>query len=57
MSAHFQWNGLAILETSALALEDANYHDECLQVNELLRFARRRQKQQHRQSPRTSSPS
>jgi hypothetical protein len=37
IAAHFRWNGQAILKTSALALEDANYHDECEQVMHMLK--------------------
>jgi len=41
MAAHFRWNGQAILKTAALALEDANFHDECELVMQMLKRFRR----------------
>lgn len=40
IAVHFGWDGLAILKTAALALEDANFHDECEQVMQMLRRLR-----------------
>ncbi len=37
ISVHFEWNGRSVLKTAALALEDANYHDECEQVMQMLK--------------------
>jgi hypothetical protein len=45
LSEHFQWNGVAILETAAWALEDANYHRECAVVLGLVGVAKQTRKQ------------
>ena len=37
IAVHFGWDGLAILQTAAVALEDANFHDECEQVMRMLK--------------------
>jgi hypothetical protein len=44
VAEHFRWNGIAILETFALALEDANYHRECNQVRGMISNLKRKQK-------------
>jgi hypothetical protein len=36
IAEHFRWDGLRILETFALALEDANYHRECVKVRGMI---------------------
>lgn len=36
ISKYFKWNGVEILEASAYALEDANFHKECEVVTDLL---------------------
>ncbi|HEX3147897.1 MAG TPA: hypothetical protein VHR66_07420 [Gemmataceae bacterium] len=40
IAVHFGWNGLAVLKTAAAALEDANFHDESAQVQQMLRRLR-----------------
>ena len=41
IAGHFQWNGLAILRTAALALEDANFHQECELVHRMIENIKR----------------
>lgn len=36
VSHHFEWDGLKILETFFFALEDANFHTEAAQVQEMI---------------------
>ena len=33
---HFEWDGMAILQTFYSALEDANFHTECEEVQRMI---------------------
>ncbi len=36
LSKYFQWDGVKIMQASANALEDANFHSECAQIVEMI---------------------
>ena len=36
ISHYFEWDGLRILETFYSALEDANFHTECVEVQRMI---------------------
>jgi len=36
LATELQWNGNAILEVAAAALEEANYHSESLAIREMI---------------------
>ena len=42
IATHFEWNGLSILKTASAALEQANFHDECALVEQMIRNVQRR---------------
>jgi hypothetical protein len=42
IARHLRWKGLRILETFALALEEANYHKECGVVRGLIQSLKRK---------------
>lgn len=37
LAGHFEWSGTDILESCMYALEDSNFHDECEQINQMLK--------------------
>ena len=41
IAVHFGWNGLDILKTASAALEDANFHDECELVEQMIKNIKR----------------
>lgn len=37
ISRYFKWDGVSILKAAANALEDANFHDESAQIDEMIK--------------------